>query len=162
MPEPLTHLQESFCRAYVKSRNGLQSYKLVRPGMDDNACAMAASRMLTYDNVKSYIQKIDHTSDISIISSRQNCVKRLDRYADKAEDAKQYAVAGANVERIGKFMGHFNTPEADMTQYNTLIQSLSINVGKSTNDDTDKSEVIDVEVGGNEVIEPVIDADKEG
>ncbi len=136
---PLTGLQAAFCKEYIKTRNGLQSYKKLRPNMDDNSCSQSAYRLLSDVDVKAYIKELDVGSDITIISSRQSCIKRLDRYADKAEDAEQYAVAGANVERIGKFMGHFNAPEADMAQYNTLIQSVIVNIDK------DKQDTIDVE-----------------
>ena len=47
-----------FCREYIYDWNGLRAYKVAYPGVTDESAKVSASRLLTKDNVKEYIDII--------------------------------------------------------------------------------------------------------
>ena len=60
---PLTASQKLFCEEYVKTGNGLQSYKKsYTTCKKDETAKTNASRLLTYANVKKYIKELGEAS----------------------------------------------------------------------------------------------------
>ncbi len=63
----LTERQKIFCREYIYDWNGARSYRVAYPDVKkDETARAAASRLLTNDNVKAHIEKIQ--SDLEKIA----------------------------------------------------------------------------------------------
>ena len=70
----LTEKQQIFCELYVRNYNGVQSYMTVY-GADYNTACAAASRMLTNDNIRSYIQSLKELKKQEVMADQTDVVE---------------------------------------------------------------------------------------
>lgn len=54
----LTERNKVFCREYIFDWNGSRAYKVAYPEVSEDASRVSASRLLTNDNIKAYIEEI--------------------------------------------------------------------------------------------------------
>ena len=54
----LTDSNKVFCREYIFDWNGSRAYKVAYPDVTDETARVGASRLLTKDNIKAYIEEI--------------------------------------------------------------------------------------------------------
>ena len=76
----LTEQQKRFCREYVKTGNGMQS--AIKAGYKKETAVVQASRLLTKDNIKAEIDRLNEKKEKSAIMSAQEVMEMFTKIAN--------------------------------------------------------------------------------
>lgn len=143
MPK-LNPTQKAFVIEYLKNgHNATRAYLKIRPNVTYDTAANNGSRMLGYSVVKAEIDKRQEKESISSLASREYLIKQAHDLGLKAENHEDIGNALKSVELKGKLNRVFTEDKDDGTNYQTLIQSLTINIDNK--DQQNNMEVIDVD-----------------
>jgi hypothetical protein len=145
----LSIAETAFINAYLSNGfNGAKAYMTIRPQTPPEQAKVRASQIITKGHVKQYLQAKIEEQNIQDIASKSTIMKEFQEVREKAIDSNKLSTAlNASVEK-GKLAGHYRSEESDLTQYQTLINQLTVNINQ---DKTDKP--ADIEVKANNIKE---------
>jgi phage terminase small subunit len=104
----LTKKQQKFCNEYLKDFNGTRAYRIAYDTCKSDETAKAgASRLLTYDNIKAYINKRREQQNEKAIITQEMILEELKKIirSDKQEECTSNRLKA--MELAGKHLGMF-------------------------------------------------------
>ncbi|MDP6623635.1 MAG: terminase small subunit [Alphaproteobacteria bacterium] len=131
----LSARQDAFCRALVEGRSGAAAAAMA--GYAEGSAKVAASRLLTKDNVKRRVAELRTEAQERHIVTVDNVVRDLITLRDEARAAKQYAAAAKCQQLVGMTIGSFvdrreiSTPREAL---DTELEQLAAQLGMSADD----------------------------
>jgi hypothetical protein len=115
--------------------------------MQVDSAGVSAARMLGRARVQQAIKDLQLQSDASIIASKEKILNEIHEVREKAMSQDKLGTAlNASVEKA-KLAGLYEQEVAGIAQYQTLIQSLTVNIGApiGANNSNDSEQAIEIE-----------------
>jgi hypothetical protein len=145
VPPNISPFESAFAREYVNNGfKGNKAYQHLKPHVQANTAIVNASQMLARANVKEEVQRLIEERDVQSVANKDKLLQEMHQVRQKAyKNNKLQTSLNASVEKA-KLAGHYREQEGDLTQYQTLINNLVVNIG--ANRDSQEPEPVDGQV----------------
>lgn len=135
--KPPTIKEQTFIREYISNGyNATRAYMKISPNCTYDTARSNGAKLLASTNVQDALQAENNEEAILHLASRPQLIAKALKIGDKAELRHQYNPALKAIELAGKMSGAFQDQDSDLTQYNTLMQTLIINNNEIKQEDT--------------------------
>ncbi len=143
----LTHFQKAFVNEYTSNGfNATRAYLKIRPDKTYESAQATSSILLLNHIVKAAVNNQIDKLNTKNIASRAYLITEAHGIGTEARSEKQLGVALKAVDQKARLNRLYDTEQPDLMNYQTLIQSLVVNIGGKVEEKSNKQQVIEGEV----------------
>jgi hypothetical protein len=127
-PTKLSPFERQFSAKYMEvGGNGTEAYHQLRPHVTRETAKTSASALLTKDNVKAEIERLNNEVEQSAIATRSEIINKMRELGDKAAKNKSYQPAINAYKEVGTLSGCYDREDDEAQKFGVFINQITVN-----------------------------------